>query len=90
MRHANAFSSVHCFSHNAITIFTSHGRAADHSLQGDSDRYIRLHEQILKKVPFNTDFSFSLLFFWVFITADNVKVLSFFYRLLELKVLEKI
>lgn len=44
MRHANAFSSVHCFSHNAITIFPSHGSAADHSLQGDGSRSIRMHE----------------------------------------------
>lgn len=44
MRHANAFSSVHCFSHNAITIFPSHGRAADCSLQGDGSRRFRMHE----------------------------------------------
>lgn len=76
MRHAKAFSSVHCFSHNAITIFPSHGRAADHSLQGDSSRSIRMHEYIKRKVPFNADFPLvhivlSMFFSFFSITVDN-------------------
>ena len=35
MRHAGAFSSVHCFLPKTITVFPSHGRTADCPLNSD-------------------------------------------------------